>query len=135
LNGQLAQMQGATDVDFVDIGQAGDIITARSGNVHASGKALTGSGELVAPGDASIEIRNQSTRFMRVNADLLIPDEGGGQVTFNGMRVSSNADVDQRNARGHTAQLAITDATHTAKPLILVENTHAGNSGNSGAPA
>src|SRR5690606_31100382 len=95
----------------------------------------TGSGELDAPGDASIEIRNQSTRFMRVNADLLIPDEGGGQVTFNGMRVSSNADVDQRNARGHSAQLAITDATHTAKPLILVENTHAGNSGNSGAPA
>ncbi|MGV3499769.1 MAG: leukotoxin LktA family filamentous adhesin [Hydrogenophaga sp.] len=135
LSGQLAQLQGATNVDFVDIGQAGDIISARSGNVRVTGKALTGSGSLVAPGDAKIEIKNQSTRFMRVNADLFIPDEVGGQVTFNGMRVSNSADINQRNASGQSASLAITDAQNTSKPSILVENSNTGNSGNSGGPA
>lgn len=135
LSSQLAQMQGATNVNFVDIGSAGDIITARSGNVRVTGKALTGQGDLFAPGDAKIEIKNESTRFMRVNADLVIPDEGGGQVTFNGMRVSSSNDINLRNAAGHTANLGVTDALNTAKPLILVENTNANNSGNAGGPA
>ncbi len=135
LSTQLAQLQGATDVDFVDIGAAGDIITARSGNVRVSGKALTGSGDLSAPGDAKIEIKNESTRFMRVNADLLIPDEGGGQVTFNGMRVSNSNDINQRNAVGQSAKLGITDALNTDKPLILVENSNSLDSGNSGGPA
>ncbi len=135
LSTQLSQLQGATDVDFVDIGASGDIITARSGNVHVTGKALTGGGDLSAPGDAKIEIRNQSSRFMRVNADLLIPDEGGGQVTFNGMRVSSAADVNQRNAVGQSTSVDITDALNTDKPLILVENSNSLDSGNSGGPA
>ncbi|GEM_PF-3017291 len=135
LSTQLAQLQGATDVDFVDIGKSGDIITARSGNVRVTGKALTGSGDLSAPGDAKIEIKNQSTRFMRVNADLLIPDEGGGQVTFNGMRVSNSNDINQRNAVGQSANLGITDALNTDKPLILVENSNSLYSGNSGGPA
>lgn len=132
---QRAQLVGATNVGVVDIGQAGDIITARSGNVRVTGKALTGGGDLVAPGDAKIEIKNQSSRLMRINADLVVPDEGGGQVTFNGMRVSSSGDINQRNAAGHSANLDITDAASTGKPLILVENTNSGNSGNSGTPA
>jgi filamentous hemagglutinin family protein len=135
LSTQLTQLQGATNVDFVDIGAAGDIITARSGNVRVNAKALTGGGDLVAPGDAKIEIKNQSTRFMRVNADLLIPDEGGGQVTFNGMRVSNSADINLRNAVGQSASLGITDALNTAKPSILVENSNSLDSGNSGSPA
>ena len=135
LSGQLAQMQGATNVDFVNIGTTGDIITARSGNVRVTSKALTGNGDLVAPGNARIEIKNESKRFMRVNADLYIPDEGGGQVTFNGMRVSNSTDINQRNAVGHSAGLDITDALNTSKPLILVENSNTDNSGNSGAPA
>jgi filamentous hemagglutinin family protein len=135
LSTQLARLQGATNVDFVDIGVAGDIITARSGNVRVNAKALTGGGDLVAPGDAKIEIKNQSTRFMRVNADLLIPDEGGGQVTFNGMRVSNSADINLRNAVGQSASLGITDALNTAKPSILVENSNSLDSGNSGSPA
>jgi filamentous hemagglutinin family protein len=132
---QLTQLQGATNVDFVDIGQAGDIIAARSGNVRVSGKALTGGGALSAPGDAKIEIKNESTRFMRVNADLFIPDEGGGQVTFNGMRVSNKDDINQRNAIGQSANLSITDALNTSKPSILVENSNSGDSGNSGGAA
>lgn len=135
LSTQLSQLQGATDVDFVDIGASGDIIAARSGNVRVTGKALTGGGDLSAPGDAKIEIRNQSSRFMRVNADLLIPDEGGGQVTFNGMRVSSATDVNQRNAVGQSASVDITDALNTAKPSILIENSNTADSGNSGGPA
>ncbi|WP_171019802.1 leukotoxin LktA family filamentous adhesin [Hydrogenophaga sp. 2FB] len=135
LSSQLTQMQGATNVDFIDIGAAGDIITARTGNVRVSGKALTGNGALSAPGDAKIEIQNASSRFLRVNADLLIPDEGGGQVTFNGMRVSSAADINQRNAMGQSAGLSVTDALNSAKPLILVENTNTANSGNAGGPA
>ncbi|WP_210546939.1 leukotoxin LktA family filamentous adhesin [Rhodoferax sp. PAMC 29310] len=132
---QLAQLQGATNVDFVDIGVPDDIIAARSGNVRVSGKALTGEGALVAPGDAKIEIKNESSRFMRVNADLFIPDEGGGQVTFNGMRVSNKDDINQRNAIGQSANLGITDAFNTSKPSILVENSNSNDSGNSGGAA
>ncbi|WP_302173380.1 leukotoxin LktA family filamentous adhesin [uncultured Hydrogenophaga sp.] len=135
LTQQQAQLSNATSVDFVKIGSKDDIITARSGNVRVTGKALTGSGAVVAPGDARIEIVNNSTRFMKVDANLFIPDEVGGLVSFNGMRVSGSADINQRNAAGQVASLNITDAASTDKPSIRIENNATGNSGNSGGPA
>lgn len=135
LGQQQAQLANATSVDFVQIGSERDIITARSGNVRVTGKALTGQGSVVAPGDARIELVNHSTRFMKVDANLFIPDEVGGLVSLNGMRVSGSADINQRNAAGQVANLSVTDATSTDKPSIRVENTAFGNSGNSGGPA
>lgn len=132
LEQQLAALNDASPVGFIDILDT----TALTGNVNISGKYLTGlsSGKIEAPGDVRIDIENQSTRFMQT-ATLTIPDEGGGQINFNGLRVSTNADINQRNAVGKTATIGtLLDAVTSPKPVIRVENTNDADSP-SGAPA
>ncbi|WP_162520882.1 leukotoxin LktA family filamentous adhesin [Pseudaquabacterium pictum] len=120
-------------VGFIDLAPA----TARGGNLRISGGALVGSGELLAPADASITVRNESTRFLRVapgsaaadcSAALCIPSEGFGEILFNGARVGSNADITLRNAPlaapGATAAFAdLAERSTTPPPLIELRNT------------
>jgi filamentous hemagglutinin family protein len=122
LQQQLDALNGAPAVGFIDIFDT----TARTGNVHITGKYLTGqaSGHIEAPGDVRIDIENQSTRFMQTAA-LTIPDEDGGLITFNGLGVSSNSDINQRNAFGKSAAIGtLLDAVSSPKPVIRVENTN-----------
>lgn len=119
-------------VGFIDILDT----TARTGNVRITGKYLTGlaSGHIEAPGDVRIDIENQSTRFMQTQA-LTIPDEDGGLITFNGLRVSSNTDINDRNSLGKVAALgSLLDAATSPAPVIRVENTN-DNDTATGAPA
>lgn len=125
LQQQLDALNGAPAVGFIDIFDT----TARSGNVHITGKYLTGqaSAHIEAPGDVRIDIENQSTRFMQTAA-LTIPDEDGGLITFNGLGVSSNSDINQRNAFGKSAAIGtLLDAVSSPKPVIRVENTNDGD--------
>lgn len=119
-------------VGFIDILDT----TARTGNVNITGKYLTGqaSGHIEAPGDVRIDIENRSTRFMQTAA-LTIPDEEGGLITFNGLRVSSNGDINARNALGRSAAIGtLKDAVTSPKPVIRVENTNDQDTA-TGAPA
>ena len=117
LEAQLAALGANTRVGFVDVNP----ILATTGNVAITGDAMTGGGNLTAPGDVRIDIDNHSTRFMTTSA-LTIPDDDGGKVLFNGRSVSSATDINARNALGKSTGVAVTSALTTAKPVIRVEN-------------
>lgn len=127
LQAKLNELGGDTAlVNFLYI----DPVHAQAGNVRVTGDALAGSGALEAPGDVRIDIVNNSLRFLSLDT-LTIPDEGGGDVTFNGVRVSSNADINARNPRLPFAPpssaagfASIIDARTSPDPVIRVENTN-----------
>ncbi|MCK9258828.1 MAG: leukotoxin LktA family filamentous adhesin [Azoarcus sp.] len=119
LEAQLAALGADTRVGFVDVNP----ILATTGNVAVTGDAMTGGGSLTAPGDVRIDVENRSTRFMTTST-LTIPDDDGGKVLFNGRSVSSDTDINARNALGQTTSVAVTSALNTAKPVIRVENTN-----------
>lgn len=131
LEAQLAALDGGVKVDFIHVNP----ITALTGDVRVSGRYLTGNaGVLDAPGDVRIDIVNRSTRFMTTNT-LTIPDGQGGQVTFNGLGVSSTADINRRNAPGRAAVgMTVLNADTSPKPVIDVRNTN-GNDTATGQPA
>lgn len=118
-------------VGFIDL----DPATAVSGNIRITGGALVGaaSGELVAPGDASIRVNNASSRFLSVKnlpgsadcpAALCIPGDSGGEITLNGARVASNADINSRNAPGAVATLGrVDERSNSPAPLIELRNS------------
>ncbi len=131
LEAQLAAIGGGVKVDFVHVNP----ITALTGDVRVTGRYLIGdNGVLDAPGDVRIDIVNRSTRFMTTST-LTIPDGQGGQVTFNGLGVSSTAEINQRNAIGRTASnMTVLNADTSPKPVIDVRNTN-GNDSPTGQPA
>jgi filamentous hemagglutinin family protein len=121
LESQLAALNANTKVGFLDVAP----VLATTGNVNVTGRYLTGAstGQLIAPGDVRIDIENQSLRFMTTST-LTIPDEDGGQVTLNGLRVSSASDINGRNSAGRTTALTVKDALSTPQPVIRIENTN-----------
>ncbi len=116
---------GAT-ADFLNIQPA----AAYTGYIFANGGSLTGGGELIAPGDAKIEVRNASNKFMRIVGNGLLPslfisEDLGGVVTMNGVRVSSNDDINNINRSGKSAGFTkVLDRQTSADPVILLENTY-----------
>ncbi|HEY1029163.1 MAG TPA: leukotoxin LktA family filamentous adhesin [Pseudomonas sp.] len=101
-----------------------DPILARPGNILVQGDALVGSGALNAPGDAKIEIINQSAAFLDIRG-LEIPDREGGQLLFNGARMLGNASIAAANLAGHgSAAFNVTVAENSPAPSIIVRNTY-----------
>ncbi|MBU0918319.1 MAG: hypothetical protein KKD97_18420 [Gammaproteobacteria bacterium] len=131
LEAQLAALGGETRVGFLDVGP----ILATTGNVNVTSRVLTGaaSGQLIAPGDVRIDIDNQSTRFMTTST-LTIPDEEGGQVLWNGQRVSSKEQINARNRAGQTTAVSVVDALSTPAPVISVLNSNSNDTA-TGSPA
>src|SRR5690606_6021975 len=66
-------------VEMIDVAP----ILAAAGNIRVEGDRLTGNGKLISPGDAKIEVINETPYFLRVS-DLIIPDHPGGLIRFNG---------------------------------------------------
>lgn len=138
LEQKLAEFGGSSvNVDFVVVEDA----TARTGNVRLGGLLVAGSGHLIAPGDARIDITNHSQRFLETMR-LTIPDDEGGQILLNGVRVGSNADINQRTVGGTILQLAqfqtILNNETSPLPQITITNTYdpdtPGNNPNVRAP-
>lgn len=127
LNAKKAKLGVGATADFLHIQPA----AAYTGYIFANGGSLTGSGELIAPGDAKIEVRNASNKFMRVVGNdslpaLFIPEDLGGVVTMNGVRVSSNDEINNINRSGKTASFSkILDRQTSVDPVILLQNTYA----------
>ncbi|MEX0872869.1 MAG: hypothetical protein WDZ65_13745 [Aquisalimonadaceae bacterium] len=100
-----------------------DPIIARPGNVKITAQALVGAGTLDAPGDATIDILNETPAFLQVS-DLLIPNDEGGQITLNGGLVNSVADINARNRVGAVATFSeVNTAENSPSPAITVSNT------------
>ncbi len=122
LQTQLDELKGRDpEVPFVEI----DPIVASPGNVFITADYLTGAGELRAPGDAVIEVTNDTPLFLEFSS-LFIPDQSGGRVTFNEAPVSSAEDINARNAIGRTANVTVIDATGSPEPRITILNTFQG---------
>src|SRR5262249_44835201 len=64
-------------------------IVARLGNINVTADYLVGSGDLESPGDAQINIINNSPYYLRVH-NLTIPTDQGGKITFNTAPVASS---------------------------------------------
>ncbi len=100
-----------------------DPILAKPGNILVQGDALVGTGKLNAPGDAKIEIINNSEAFLSLKG-LEIPDHAGGQLLFNGAKMTGNASIQNANLAGNgsAAFSSVTVAENSAAPLIVVQN-------------
>src|SRR5690606_8042405 len=95
-------------------------ILAAAGNIRIEGDRLTGSGKLVSPGDAKIEVVNETPYFLRVS-DLVIPDHAGGLIRFNGSTVTDNASINALNAGGSGASFnEVVTGENSPEPSIVV---------------
>ena len=81
-------------------------IVPRLGNVNITGNLLVGNGSLVAPGNASIKITNNTGDTLDLEALLAIPTYDAGHLRFNGVLVNSSNDINALNAI-HPAPLYI----------------------------
>ena len=128
LEAKKAQLGVGASADFIDIAP----IAAYTGKIITTGDSLSGAGELIAPGDTRIEIINQSESFLNIGAvgdlpSLYIPDDLGGIVSLNGVRVSSKAEIDAINQHGVSSGFnagQILDRQTSDAPVILVRNTY-----------
>lgn len=108
-----------------------DPIIARPGNILVRGDTLTGSGNLRAPGDASIEITNKSAAFLSIT-DLEIPNREGGLLRFNGASMENNADITNANLGGASAGFGeILVAANSPAPQITIINSYNPSTGGS----
>lgn len=130
-----AKLPAGSTADFIYIKPA----AAYTGNITVNAEKLTGTGELLAPGDSSIKVTNNSNRYVVVEsgnaagagtAALYIPGEQGGLITLNGARVSSAQEISSRNKDGATASFsAMQDRITSYAPQIVLKNTSSGGSG------
>lgn len=117
-------------VKFIDVAP----ILAAAGNIRIEGGSLAGSGSLVSPGDAKIEVVNKTPYFLRLD-DLIIPDQAGGFIRFNGSAVTDNASINRLNPGGGANFASVVTGANSPAPSILVKNTFDPASAGSGAPA
>ena len=98
-------------------------IVASSGNISIRADNLYGFGDLKAPGDVKIEIKNNSPLPVEVG-QLEIPKDYGGNIEYNGKKISKTSDVILINDNKFLpVNLALQDAQNSEPPLILIEST------------
>ncbi len=108
--------------DFVHV----DDITVKLGNIRTKGDVLTGTGSLKAPGNASIDITNNTPNFLVLNK-LTVASDDGGTVRFNGAMVNSAADINKLNRTGTGAErltLLTRDTQGAAVPSITINSNY-----------
>jgi filamentous hemagglutinin family protein len=111
--------------DFITVND----ITVKLGNIRTSGDVLEGTGQLNAPGDAQIDIVNNTPNFLKVK-NLTVNSDDGGTVRFNGVLVNSGADINAINSTGTGAsalQVLTRDTSAAPKPAINITSTYDAN--------
>lgn len=104
--------------DFVHV----DDINVRLGNIRVKADDLSGTGALRAPGDAQINITNNTPDFLVVK-NLSIASDEGGTLRLNGVLVNDPAGINRVNRSGSGADsLTITtrDTSGAPKPAITI---------------
>jgi hypothetical protein len=121
-------------------------IRAQAGLIDVRADQLTGTGDIVAPGDASVRITNNTPAFVQITG-IIIPEQNGG-LFLNGEEVSdagskaailaeiraeNQRNVDMDNARNPNREAIQTPGTvaygqidagaAAGPPFVLVENT------------
>ncbi|KAB7623810.1 leukotoxin LktA family filamentous adhesin [Alkalilimnicola sp. S0819] len=118
LENQLRELTGSggsdyasrdVEVRFIEVAP----IIASAGDIRIDASTLGGSGSLVAPGDARIEVINNTPYFLQLG-DLTVPADEGGRVLFNGNMLSQAGTDFASVITGH----------NSPDPSILVKNTY-----------
>ena len=97
-------------------------IFAEAGTITVDGDNLLGSGHLLAPGNVSITITNNSPAFLRLNS-ITIPQSFGGTLFFDGATVTSNSGIGGINQSKTTPAFAITTSNTSSPPSVTITNT------------
>ena len=98
-------------------------ILAEAGTITVAGDDLLGGGQLLAPGDVSITITNNSPAFLRIN-QITIPQSSGGTVLFDGTSVSSTSAIGHVNESGTLPTFSQVQAdNNSTPPAVTIANT------------
>jgi hypothetical protein len=97
---------------------------AQLGNVSIYADKLKGTGALLAPGDASIDIVNNTANTLKLN-NLVIPSYDAGRLRLNGVLVTSNAEINALNPAGTSANFAtVTTAQSSSRPRVSITSNY-----------
>ncbi|MBW6507438.1 MAG: leukotoxin LktA family filamentous adhesin [Rhodobacteraceae bacterium] len=101
---------------------------ARLGNIFITGDQLrtTSSGKLLAPGDAKIQITNNTHHTLKLG-NLIVPEYDAGNLRFNGVLVYGPADITSLNAGGMAsgfANLDVVTSRTSSRGLIEIISTY-----------
>lgn len=108
-----------------------DDTSARLGNLSFNSDVLrstaasesASTGYALAPGNAKIEITNNTSNTLKLN-NLLMPDYDAGNVRLNGVLVYSNADIEQLNG-GIAANLKqIETGRNSDRPEVTITSNY-----------
>ncbi|MDM0029447.1 leukotoxin LktA family filamentous adhesin [Variovorax saccharolyticus] len=122
LPNQSATRANGPIADFITV----DDITVKLGNLRVTGDKLEGGGSLNSPGDASINITNNTPNFLKLG-NLTVNSDEGGTLRFNGVLVNSTADIDRLNAGGSGASglsVLTRDSSAAPKPSINITSSY-----------
>ncbi len=97
-------------------------IFAEAGTITVDGDDLLGSGSLLAPGNVSISITNNSPAYLRLNA-ITIPQSFGGTLFFDGSTVTTDSGIGGVNASKTTPSFTITTSNTSSPPSVTIINT------------
>jgi hypothetical protein len=102
-----------------------DDTAARLANVSITADRLLGqTGQLQAPGDARIEITNNTAYTLKLG-NLVIPDYDAANVRFNGVLVHSGADIDALNPTGTVpVGLFVRDGLNSSRAQVVIESAY-----------
>lgn len=106
--------------NFVKVGD----IRVELGSIDVKADNLVGSGNLQAPGNAQITIKNYSPNFLTLGK-LTIDSASGGLVTLNKVQVNSNTDINRVNASKSGASFSdilTVDTAGATPPSITIES-------------
>ncbi len=109
-------------------------IRAEAGFISVFADQLYGSGSIVAPGDASISVINQTPAFLDIQG-AVIPDTNGG-LQLNGVPVSAASDIETLNAADDGATLGtvsfttIDNSGASTEPTITIHQQAYADDGN-----
>ncbi|WP_372841229.1 beta strand repeat-containing protein, partial [Phaeovulum sp.] len=101
---------------------------ARLGNIYITGDQLrtTSSGKLLAPGDAKIQITNNTHHTLKLG-NLIVPEYDAGNLRFNGVLVYGPADITSLNAGGLAsgfANLDVVTSRTSSRGLVEIISTY-----------
>ena len=100
-------------------------IEAATGDVKVVSDYLSGGGTINTPSGETVTITNNSPIALVVN-DIDIPDVGGGNIVFNGVTVTTGAEVDAINGNnlptGQTQGLTLVSGENSADPSVTINN-------------
>ena len=99
--------------------------SARLANVSIfADRLLGGTGMLEAPGDARIEITNNTAYTLKLG-NLIIPDYDAANVRFNGVLVHDAADIDDLNPTGTApVGLFVRDGLSSSRAQVVINSTY-----------